>query len=120
MSISVSPERVTCAGHGDDGPVQCLGQRVELSFVFVLLQSVGQTSEYQHPHTVLQEIKTLLYSFQFKMVSSVSVLHRRSLDSCLIVILNNINSLNQSVRIKLKHHIELKTCDCSSMSSPGF
>ena len=63
MSISVSPERVTCAGHGDDGPVQCLGQRVELSFVFVLLQCVSQASKYQHPHAFLQEINNLLQSF---------------------------------------------------------
>ena len=63
ISISVSAvqrEGVTCAGHGDDGPVQCLGQSVEVRLVLVLLQSVGQASEYQHPHAVLQEINILL------------------------------------------------------------
>ena len=39
------------AGHGDDGPVQGLGQRVEHRVRLVLLQSVAQASEYQHAHT---------------------------------------------------------------------
>ena len=54
---------VTCAGHGDDGPVQSLGQRVELRLVFVLLQRIGKSREDQHPHAVWQEIMILLYSF---------------------------------------------------------
>ena len=40
----------TCAGHGDDGPVQGLGQSVEHRPWLVLLQGVGQASENQHPH----------------------------------------------------------------------
>ena len=50
MILSVG-RQVTCAGHGDDGPVECLGQSVELSLVLVLLQSVGQPSHDQHTHT---------------------------------------------------------------------
>ena len=38
------------AGHGDDGPVQGLGQRVERRVLLVLLQGVAQASEDQHPH----------------------------------------------------------------------
>ena len=41
---------LTCAGHGDDGPVEGLGQRVERRVRLVLLQGVGQACEYQHPH----------------------------------------------------------------------
>ena len=41
---------LTCAGHSDDGPVQCLGQGVEHGVGLVLLQGVPQASEYQHPH----------------------------------------------------------------------
>ena len=40
------------AGHGDDGPVQGLGQSVEHCVRLILLQSVAQASEYQHPHAV--------------------------------------------------------------------
>ena len=40
----------TCAGHGDDGPVQGLGQGVEHRAGLVLLQGVGQAREDQHPH----------------------------------------------------------------------
>ena len=35
----------TCAGHGDDGPVQGLRQGVEHRPWLVLLQGVGQASE---------------------------------------------------------------------------
>ena len=41
---------LTCTGHGDDGPVQGLGQCVEHRVRLVLLQGVGQACEYQHPH----------------------------------------------------------------------
>ena len=41
---------VTCAGHGDDGPVEGLGQRVEHRVRLVLLQGVAQPREYQHAH----------------------------------------------------------------------
>ena len=41
---------VPSAGHGDDRPVESLGQSVEHRVLLVLLQSVGQTSEDQHPH----------------------------------------------------------------------
>ena len=41
---------VARAGHGDDGPVQGLGQRVEHRVRLVLLQGVAQPSEYQHAH----------------------------------------------------------------------
>ena len=40
----------TCAGHGDDGPVEGLGQGVEGGAGLILLQGVGQAREYQHPH----------------------------------------------------------------------
>ena len=50
MILSVG-RQVTCAGHGDDSPVEGLGQRVELSVWLVFLQGVAQTSEYQHAHT---------------------------------------------------------------------
>ena len=41
---------VAGAGHGDDGPVQRLGERVELGLLLVLLQGVGQAGEDQHTH----------------------------------------------------------------------
>ena len=41
---------LTGAGHGDDGPVQGLGQSVEHRVRLILLERVGQASEYQHPH----------------------------------------------------------------------
>ena len=41
---------IASAGHGDDGPVQGLGQRIERRVRLVLLQGVGQACEYQHPH----------------------------------------------------------------------
>ena len=50
FSQDVRRREVTCAGHGDDGPVQGLGQRVEHRVRLVLLQGVAQPGEYQHPH----------------------------------------------------------------------
>ena len=44
------PDGVTCAGHGDDGPVQGLGQGVEHCARLILLQGVGQAREDQHAH----------------------------------------------------------------------
>ena len=41
---------VARAGHGDDGPVQGLGQRVEHCVRLVLLQGVAEPGEYQHSH----------------------------------------------------------------------
>ena len=41
---------VPSAGHGDDRPVEGLGQSVEGGVGFILLQSVGQASEDQHAH----------------------------------------------------------------------
>ena len=41
---------VAGAGHGDDGPVEGLGQSVEHRVLLVLLQGVAQASEDQHPH----------------------------------------------------------------------
>ena len=41
---------VTCAGHGDNGPVKGLGQSVEHCPRLILLQSIGQPREDQHPH----------------------------------------------------------------------
>ena len=41
---------VARAGHGDDGPVQGLGQRVEHRVRLVLLQGVGQAGHDQHAH----------------------------------------------------------------------
>ena len=40
----------TGAGHGDDGPVEGLGQGVEGGVGLVLLQRVRQTREYEHAH----------------------------------------------------------------------
>ena len=45
-----SRPHLTCAGHGDDGPVEGLGQGVEGGAGLILLQGVGQASEYEHPH----------------------------------------------------------------------
>ena len=50
FSQDVRRREVTCAGHGDDGPVQGLGQGVEHCAGLVLLQGVGQAREDQHPH----------------------------------------------------------------------
>ena len=36
---------ISGAGHGDDGPVQRLGERVELGLLLVLLQGVGQAGK---------------------------------------------------------------------------
>ena len=41
---------LTRAGHGDDGPVEGLGQGVELGVRLVLLEGVGQARKDQHPH----------------------------------------------------------------------
>ena len=41
---------VPSAGHGDDRPVEGLGQGVEGGVGFIFLQSVGQASEDQHTH----------------------------------------------------------------------
>ena len=41
---------LTCAGHGDDGPVEGLGQCVEHGVGLVLLQGVPQPGKDQHPH----------------------------------------------------------------------
>ena len=41
---------LTCAGHGDDGPVESLGQCVEHGVGLVLLQGVTQPGKDQHPH----------------------------------------------------------------------
>ena len=40
----------TCAGHGDDCPVECLRQGVEHGVGLILLQGVTQAGEYQHSH----------------------------------------------------------------------
>ena len=41
---------LTGAGHGDDGPVQGLGQSVELGVRLILLEGVGQARKDQHAH----------------------------------------------------------------------